>query len=147
MKNWFSGEKAMTDPESVSARRRRIRVAFVIFIVLLASALFCGGRAHTLLPDNKTIEINGKTYRELSVVEVSIDSGKEKELLKKDRIMLEVAGQLHTITVTFPGPDGKEKIIKKRFRLKLGEVMYLLSIPALIGDDEGWLMPYGKENP
>lgn len=113
-------------------------------MVLLAAALFCSGRAHTFLPDNKTIELGGKTYRELSVVEVRIGRGEEKELLKKDRVKIETSGQYHTVTVSFPGPDGNEKVIKKRFRVKLNQEMYLISIPVLVSGDEGWLIPFNS---
>jgi hypothetical protein len=128
--------------KEVKTRRIIVRALSVLFLFLIAVMLFLGGKGHSLLIDNKTVEIGGKTYRELNVVEVKIGRGKEEEMLKKDRIKIETAGQRQVITVTFPGDDGNEKIIKKTFRIKLNEPMYLISLPALIGDADGWLVPF-----
>ncbi|MCP5515159.1 MAG: hypothetical protein H7A26_06815 [Spirochaetales bacterium] len=131
---------------NVRIRRILIRAAFILFMLILAVFLFFGGKAHTLLLDNKTIEKEGKIYRELNVVEVRIGSGKEEELLKKDRVKIDVSGQRQVITVTFPGDDGNEKIIKKTFHLKAGVPMYLISIPAFIAGADGWIEPFEPSN-
>ncbi len=131
---------------NIRARRTLVRAGFILFMLILAVFLFFGGKAHTLLIDNKTIEKGEKIYRELNVVEVRIGSRNEEELLKKDRIKIEVSGQRHAITVTFPGDDGNEKIIKKSFHLKTGVPVYLISIPAFIGGDDDWIEPFEPSN-
>lgn len=118
-----------------------IRIATLIAVLVISIALFYSGKGHTLLLDNKTIEINSSEYKALDFVDVKIDSGEFSELLKRDRTKELVAGQKHKITVNYMDM-GVEKEIQKTFKLKVGDPMYLLSIPALIAEDDDWLQVF-----
>jgi len=127
-------------------RKTIVRAAAVVVIILLCVFLYNIGKAHTFLPENKTIELDGMKYRDYSEITISIDGGEEKELYPRDRIKVEVSGQSHRIKISAVSRSGEEIEITRRFRVKLRTKMYLLSLPALIEGDDAWLQEFTPLN-
>lgn len=126
-------------------KRILIRAAALILLLLISVALYYSGKGHTLLLDNKNIEINGIQLKALDFADVIIDRGEELEILKRDRLKENVSGQKHRITVVYMD-KGEEKTIQKTFQIYVGEPMYLLSIPALLADSEEWIQVFEPLN-
>lgn len=127
-------------------RRTIIRAAVVVVIILICVFLYNIGKAHTFLPENKTIELDGTKYRDYSEITISIDGGDELELYPRDRLKAEVSGQSHKIKIKAVSRSGEEIEVTKRFRVNLRTKMYLLNLPALLGENENWLQEFTPLN-
>ncbi len=126
-------------------KRTLIRVSALVLLLLISMALYYSGKGHTLLLDNKNIEIDDTSYKALDFAEVTIDSGEEQEILKRDRLKQDVSGQKHRITVVYL-ESGEEQTIQKTFKIDVGEPIYIISIPALIADHEKWIQVFEPLN-
>ncbi|MGP1418316.1 MAG: DUF6672 family protein [Sphaerochaetaceae bacterium] len=120
------------------------RTALIAVLVLLAVLMFVIGRQHSILIDNKAIEIDGAEHKAFSLCQVRIDGLEEKELARRDRIEVKVQGQRHKITLSYVDSSNNDKTLEVRFRVPLGEDMVLISLPALAaGLEQGkWLSPF-----
>ncbi|MBB6481707.1 DUF6672 family protein [Spirochaeta isovalerica] len=125
-------------------KRIAIRSAALALLVLLALFFYFTGKGHSLLLDNKTVTLGGVEYAALNMLEVKVDRGEDREIFKRDRIKEDVVGQGHKITVTYLD-KGMEKVIEEKFRIRTGQDMYLISLPALIGGSDQWLEPFDVE--
>ena len=123
-------------------RRGILRIVAVLLLVLIGFWLYDMGRAHTFLPENKTIEIDGSEYKAYASISFSINGGEGEELYPRDRVKVEAAGRVHRISVTGISRSGEEVSVKKRFRVSHGSDMYLLSLPALLGGEEDWIQDF-----
>lgn len=125
-------------------RRFWIRIAAIAVVLLLAVLMFWLGKQHTILLDNKTLEVDGRSYKALSIVEVKVDKGEWLELAARDRDMAVVTDQGHRITVRYTDENYEDVEKTWKFSVPLGEDMMLLSIPALVGgaDHDVWLSHY-----
>lgn len=112
-------------------RRLWLRAAAVVLLILIGVLMFFIGRQHSILVDNKTIEIDGVTYKALDLCEVSIDGSAPEELVPRDRIQVNVMGQSHKLVVTYTDEFWEEKRVEIRFRTPVPEEMMLMSIPAV----------------
>ena len=120
-------------------KRKIIRAAAIVAVLILCVFLYHIGKAHTFLPENKTIELDGTKYRDYSQITISIDGGEELELYPRDRIKVEVSGQNHKIKIIALSRSGEEIEVTKRFKVNLKTRMYLLNLPALLGENEKWI--------
>lgn len=121
-------------------RRTVVRIALVIVMILIAYGLYTSGKGHVFLLDNNAITIGGKEWQPLDAVTVSVDRSDPIELYKRNRDKIDVKGKRHTIVVTTMDRLGNPiETYKKRFRIRNSHNMYLLSIPALVGDADLWI--------
>lgn len=99
------------------------------------------GKQHTLLLDNKTVEINGVTYQAFSIVEVSVNRQDFLELAARDRDKALAMGQRHKVTVRYADSNFEEHTVVKKFTLPHSWDMVLISLPALVGgaSESDWL--------
>ena len=75
------------------------RLVVLALLIALGTWLFYIGREHQIFLDNKSIERDGKNFKALEQVNVSLNGGEPIELLARDR----------DVTV-FVGPKAKVKI-------------------------------------
>lgn len=117
-----------------------IRIAIILFIIVLAIVLFLIGKQHQFLLDNNTKEANGTTYSALSIVEAQIDKNDILEIPRRTRLSTYATGQIHTLTVTY-SKNGEEITKSERFRIPVRENIILISIPAFVNDasKEDWM--------
>ncbi|MFA5513530.1 MAG: DUF6672 family protein [Sphaerochaetaceae bacterium] len=121
-----------------------LKIGLIILIIVIGIWMFLIGKMHTVLLDNKTIEVEGISYVQLPIVEVQIDNKEKIELAARDRDLVEVTAQRHKITVYYTDKLFNEHKIVKKFKIPLGYDMVLISIPALIGETDvsDWLSEY-----
>ena len=127
-----------------SGRRHLFQLAAMVLVLLLGVLMFFIGRQHTILLDNKTLEVEGKSYQAFSIVEVAVDSLERLELAARDRDKAEVLGQRHVLSVWYTDKSFEEHELKVKFRVPVGQDMVLISLPALVGgaEESVWLQPY-----
>ncbi|MGN1163659.1 MAG: DUF6672 family protein, partial [Candidatus Ornithospirochaeta sp.] len=110
----------------------------IVLIILLAVLMFVIGKEHKIYFDNKDYG----PYRAYQMVEVSVDKGEAIELMKRDRDVVAVTAQNHTIHID---AMGDEKTIKLHIPLMMRNV--LINIPALMnGEDQSvWMEEFVVE--
>ena len=118
---------------TVNKKRLVIRLTLFFLLIVLAFLLFYFGKEHVIMFDNKTVDINGKTYEAFQYVRVIVD-GDEKgslELYSEDRDVVNVSGPKHTIKVEIVDED-TDKVIKTEERIfNFGKTSSLMiSVPA-----------------
>lgn len=119
---------------AVNKKRLVIRLILFFLLVVLSFVLFYFGKEHEILFDNKTVDIDGKSYEAIKYVRVTVN-GDEKgslELAAEDRDMVKVRGPKHTIKVEIVDED-TEKVIKTEERVfNFGKTSSLMiSVPAV----------------
>jgi len=118
----------------VNRRRLLIRLVLAVIWIGLGVLLFVKNRGHTVLLDNKNIEIPQLAAPDM--IRVKVDGKNEMEFFKGDRDLVKVAGSRHRIRVEFS--DGSAPFISQ-FRLPLGPDMFLLSIPKMLNGIEPYI--------
>ena len=97
---------------SVNKKRLVIRLVLLSLLIVIGFFLYYYGKEHEILLDNKTVEINGKSYEAAEFVRITIngDAGKAIELYAKERDVVKVTGPNHTIKVEIVDEDS-DKVI------------------------------------
>lgn len=118
----------------VNKKRLVIRLILFSLLIVLSFVLFYFGKEHEILFDNKTVDIDGKTYEAAKYVRVTVDGDENGslELSAKDRDMVKVKGPKHTIKVEIVDED-TEKVIKTEERVfNFGRTSsFMISVPAV----------------
>jgi len=133
---------------TINRRKLFIRAAAIVLIILFGVLMAFIGRQHTILLDNKNIEINGTELKALSLVEIQVDDEPSMELAKRDRDLVLVQGQRHTVIVTYADENWNEFVLEKKFKIPFGQDMFLFSIPAFINDIDdvdSYIQPFEVE--
>ena len=108
-------------------KRKLIRAGIVVVWLSLGTLIFISSRGHSLLLDNRNVEM--PEIRAPDEVIVSIDGMDGKNLFRGDRDRLSVKGSKHSIKVEFK--DGKIPF-EGDFVLPIKDDMYILSVPKMI---------------
>ena len=133
---------------TINRRRFFIRAAAIVLIILFGVLMAFIGKQHTILLDNKNIEVNGTELKALSLVEIQVDDEPSMELAKRDRDLVLVQGQKHTVIVTYADENWNEIVLEQKFKIPFGQDMFLFSIPAFINDIEdvdSYIQPFEIE--
>ncbi len=109
-----------------------VRLAVIVVVILLAVFLYHYGMQHTVYVDNRTIEIDGESYRALDWAMVSVDGGDSQEYSPRTRREETVMRQKHTIHVVYEDDDFNEIEFDAEFTLPVNEKQIVLSLPALL---------------
>lgn len=129
----------------MNKKRLIIRIIAILFLALVAFSMYRVGRKHTILLDNKTIEVKDENFKALDIVEIQVNNLEELELTKRDRDVAEVMGQTQNVKVTYTDSNWNEVVIERKIKIPHGDVMILFSIPAFIeypDNSEYYLIPF-----
>jgi hypothetical protein len=133
----------------VNKKRIIVRICAILLLALLGFIMFRVGRKHTILLDNKTIEIQGEEFKALDIVEIQVNKLEELELAKRDRDLAEVMGQSQKVRVTYTDSEWNEIEIERKIKVPHKDVMIVFSIPAFIehpDDSTYYLVPFESPN-
>ena len=133
----------------MNKKRIIVRICAILLIALLGFVMFRVGRKHTILLDNKTIEIQGEEFKALDIVEIQVNKLEELELAKRDRDLAEVMGQSQKVRVTYTDSEWNEIEIERKIKVPHKDVMIVFSIPAFIehpDDSTYYLVPFESPN-
>ncbi|MDR1575315.1 MAG: hypothetical protein LBS37_04845, partial [Treponema sp.] len=109
---------------TIPKRRLLIRLSLVVVWIGLGTLLFVLNRGHSLLIDNRNVEL--PPLRAPDLISVTLDREKPLEFFRGDRDIFNAGGGAHRIRIEFS--DGAPPF-ERRFTLPLGPDMFLLSIP------------------
>ena len=109
-----------------------VRLAVVVVVILLAVFLYHYGKQHTVYVDNRTIEIDGVSYKALDWAEVSVDGREAEKYSPRTRREETVIRQKHTIHVVYEDEDFNQFEVDAEFTVPLNETQVVLSLPALV---------------
>ncbi len=109
-----------------------VRLGVIVIVVLLAVFLYHFGKQHTVYVDNRTIEIDGESYKALDWAEVSIDGRDSQEYSPRTRREEIVQRQKHTIHVIYEDEDFNQFEVEAEFSIPLNDTQVVLSLPALV---------------
>ena len=121
-----------------------VRLAVILLVIILAVFLYHYGKQHTVYIDNRTIEIDGVSYKALEWAEVSVDGGDASEYSPRTRREATVQRQKHTIHVVYEDEDFNQFEIETEFTVPLNETQVVLSLPALVAglDDSQYITQF-----
>ncbi len=125
----MSGKKSLKDFFNLSFY---VRLGLIVLVILLAVFLYHFGMQHTIYVDNRTIEIDGESYRALDWAMVSVDGSESQEYSPRTRREEVVMRQKHTIHVVYEDDDFNEVEFDASFTLPVNEKQIVLSLPALL---------------
>ncbi len=122
--------------------RHILRLLLLAAIVALSAWLFYIGREHQVFLDNKTLEVDGKSFRALKLVRVSVNGGDPIEFMPRDRDVVKVIGPTFKIRVEVMDEYGEEleKTIDRALKPGFSKDM-MLSLPLLAADREDYILP------
>lgn len=126
-------------------RRFYIRAIAIVLVILFAILMALIGKQHSILIDNKNIEINGQEIKALQLVEVQVDKQDSIELAKRDRVQADIQGQSFKLYVVYTDDNWEEYELEKKIKVPFSQDMLILSIPAFIEDIEdvdSYLQPF-----
>jgi hypothetical protein len=118
------------------------RVAALIVVLLVSVGLFYIGREHKVFLDNKTIEVEGQSFRALKFVRVTVADNPSVELMPRDRDLSKVVGPSFKLKVEVLDEFGEEveKTIEKELKPGFDKDM-MLSMPLLAADRNDYILP------
>ncbi|MDR2435672.1 MAG: hypothetical protein LBD47_14055 [Treponema sp.] len=119
---------------TIKKRRLLIRQGLVVVWIGLGALLFVLNRGHSLLIDNRNVEL--PPLRAPDMITVTLDREKPLEFFRGDRDIFNAGGGSHRIRIQFS--DGTPPF-EKRFTLPLGPDMFLLSIPKMLNGVEPYI--------
>lgn len=94
------------------------KIGTIVLLLAIAGTMFVIGRGHTVYFDNKTLELNGKTYKYAYKV-VAYQNGEEiAKLFKRERGMATVIGQKFRMDIEVTNEKGNEPV-KQTIELSL----------------------------
>ena len=125
---------------TVKQRRLIIRLSLVVVWIGLGVILFVLNRGHSLLIDNRNVEL--PALRAPDLITVTVDRGKPLEFFRGDRDIFDAGGGSHRIRIEFS--DGQPPF-EKRFTLPLGPDMFLLSIPKMLNGVEPYIEEFHSQ--
>ena len=120
-----------------NVKKKLLRTGIVVIWVSLGMLIFITARGHSLLLDNRNVEL--PELRAPDEVIVSVDGKAGINLFRGDRDRLTVTGSKHIIKVEFK--DGKEPF-EGEFILPIKDDMYILSVPKMINGIEPFVQVF-----
>ena len=117
------------------------RIAALCVIAALSTWLFYTGREHQVFLDNRTIEVEGQSFRALQFVRITVDDA-SVELMPRDRDLVKVKGPSYRLKVEVMDQFGEEveRVIEKDMTPGFSQNM-MLSMPLLAADRNDYILP------
>ena len=109
------------------------RIGAVILLLLVAAAMLLIGRGHTVYPENKTFEYEGKTYEAFHKVTIWDGAEKVGKLGKRDRGQVPCIGQTFEVVLDIEREKGDSvERIPVTVKLPYGIDNLMINVPALV---------------
>ena len=118
------------------------RLLLLALLIALGTWLFYIGREHQVFLDNKSIEREGKNFRALEQVNVSVNGGTPIELLARDRDVAVTVGPKFSLKVEILDSMGGdvERVVELTLEPGFGKDM-MLSLPLLAALRTDFILP------
>ncbi|MCR5346709.1 MAG: hypothetical protein K6E38_02950 [Fretibacterium sp.] len=118
------------------------RTVLLALLIALGTWLFYIGREHRVFLDNKSIERDGKNFRALEQVNVSVNGGDPIELLARDRDVAVTVGPKFSIKVEVLDSMGGDvaRTVEMTMEPGFGKDM-MISLPLLNAARGDFILP------
>ena len=118
------------------------RLALLALLIALGVWPFYIGREHQIFLDNKSIQRDGKNFRALEQVNVSVNGSAAVEMFPRDRDVAKAVGPAFSIRVEVLDSLGGdvEKVIELEVRPGFDKDL-MLSLPLLAAGREDFILP------
>ena len=118
------------------------RAVLLALLIALGTWLFYIGREHRVFLDNKSIERDGKNFRALEQVNVSVNGGEPIELLARDRDVAVTVGPRFSLKVEFLDSMGGdvERVVEMTLEPGFDKDL-MLSMPLLNAARADFILP------
>jgi len=105
----------------------------VLVLVIVAAVMMVIGRGHTVYFDNKTLELNGETYKAPYKIEVVVKGETVAKLNARDRGMAPCIGQtMHATLIVTQEKKGAEETIEIAVKLPYSLDGVVLNLPGYL---------------
>jgi hypothetical protein len=112
-------------------KRKLVRTGIVIAWLLLGTLLFITSRGHSLLVDNRNVDLPPLQAPE--EISVFVDRQKGLTFSRGDRDRFTVTGSRHRIRIEF---SDSQSPVEREFVLPIKDDMYILSVPKMLAGIE-----------
>ena len=124
------------------------RTIALLSLIALGVWLFYIGREHQVFLDNRSMEVDGRSFKALEQVNVSVNGANPLELYPRDRDMAKAVGPSFTVKVEVLDSMGGDVVRTIETKVDMGfgrDVM--LSLPLMAADQDFLLPPPGVHAP
>lgn len=105
----------------------------VLVLVIIAAVMMIIGRGHTVYFDNKTLELNGETYKAPYKVEVIVEGETVAKLNARDRGVATCMGQtMHATLIITQEKKGAEQTVDVDIKLPYSIDSFVLNLPGYL---------------
>ena len=119
----------------MNKRRLLFRLGAVAILIAIAACMFVIGRGHTVYIDNKTIEMNGETYKAPYRVNVYVKGEQIARLAARERGMTTNIGQSFKMTLgVIEEKGGDEKMVDVSLKLPYNMDGIIVNVPAYLAN-------------
>ena len=116
-----------------SKRALLFRIGAVALLIAIGAVMMVIGRGHTMYFDNKTTEVDGKTYKTPYKVEVYVDGEQVAKLYDRERGMATVIGGKFSATfVVTQEKGGAEQTVEFALTLPRDIDGLIINLPAYL---------------
>ena len=117
------------------------RTVALCLVAVLSVLLFYYGREHQIFLDNRTIEVEGESFRALKFVNVTVNDSSPVELMPRDRDLVKAVGPSFSFKVEVMDDFGEEveKVIEGKLRLGFAKDV-MLSMPLMASDRDDYIL-------
>jgi len=118
------------------------RIVALCLVALLSVWLFYYGREHKIFIDNKTIQVEDKSFRALKLVRVTVNDAPPVEMTQRERDVVKVLGPSFKLKVEVMDEFGEEVEKEMERELNIGfKKNVMLSIPLMASDWDDYILP------
>ena len=118
------------------------RSVVLCLLIALGTWLFFIGREHQVFLDNKTIEVEGKSFKALKLVRIAVEGQPSIELMPRDRDLVKIVGPSFKLKVEVMDEFGED--VEKTYDLTLTPGFakdMMLCMPLLAADRVDYILP------
>ena len=118
------------------------RTSVVCLTAVLAVWFFYMGREHQIFLENRTVEANGRSFRALELVRVTVDGARPIEMMPRERDLVRVIGPSFRLKVEVLDAFGDETEKLIEMDIKLGFTRdIMISMPLLAAHRKDYILP------
>ncbi len=118
------------------------RSVLLCLLIALGTWLFFIGREHQVFLDNKTIEVEGKSFKALKLVRITVEGQPSIKLMPRDRDLIKIVGPSFKLRVEVMDEFGEE--VEKTYDLTLNPGFakdMMLCMPLLAAGRVDYILP------
>ena len=129
----------------MNKRRLLFRLGAVAILIAIAACMMVIGRGHTVYVDNKTLEVNGETYKPPYRVNVYVNGERISKLAARERGMTTNIGQSFKMSLGVIQEKGNdEKMLDVSLKLPYNMDGIIINVPGYLAElpQDAWMSEF-----